>query len=135
MPLLDGICGMMGVRKWARNGHSALGLYPSMHTLTHSVHTDRMSGETSGQKWKAEQDRFVLSSEPSTTQNAQIRAWEQRTDHPRFQGSLCSNRLSFTPVALRPSSFPPTTTTPPKLTHLSKLSLKWPVLRYAHPLK
>ena len=138
MPLLDGRCGLMGVRKWPRNVRPVLGLCPIMHTLTHSIHADRTSGEMSGQEWKAEQDRFVPSSEPSVAQNAQIRAWEQRTDHPRFQGSLCSNRLSFAPFALHPSSFPTTTTTPHKLTHLtnlSKPSLKWLALRYVHLLK
>ena len=78
----------------------------------------------------------MSSSEPSVDQNAQIRAWEQRTDHQRFQRSLCSNRLFIAPFALHPSSFPTTTTTPHKLTHLihlTKLSLKWLALRYVHP--
>ena len=109
-----------------------------MHTLTHHVHTDRTSGKTSGQERQTEQDEFAPSSEPSTTKNAQIRAWEQRTDHPRFQPSLRSNRLFFAPFALHPPSFPTTTTTPHKLTHLThpaKLSLKWLALRYVAHLR
>ena len=135
MPFLDGRCGTVTIRKWARSVHPALGLCPIVHTLAHSIHMSHKSGGMSGWEWKTEQDGFVSSSEPSATQNAQIRAWEQRTDHPRFQRSLCSNRLFLTPFALHPSSFPTTTTTPHKLTHLphfAKLSLKWLVLRYVH---
>jgi hypothetical protein len=136
MPFLDGRRGTAGVRKWARNHHPAFGLCRIMHTLAHTVHMGRTTGEMSGREWEAERDGVVSSSEPSATQNAQIRAWEQRTDHPRFQTSLCSNRLFFVPLALHPSLFPTTTTPPHKLTnltYLAKLSLKWLVPRYVHP--
>ena len=80
--------------------------------------------------------KFASSSEPSKPQNAQIQAWEQRTDHPMFQQSLGSNRLSFAPFTLHPSSSPTTTTTSHKLTHLFYLTkplYKWLVLRYVYP--
>ena len=138
MTFLDGRCWAAGVRKWARNARSALGLGRNMHTPTNTVHTSHTSGKTSGRESCAGLDEFVSSSEPSVHQNAQIRAWEQRTDHPRFQRSLCSNRLCFASFALYPSSLPTTTTTPYKLAHLiylTRLSLKWLALRYVHPLR
>lgn len=138
MAFLDGRCWAAGVRRLARNTRSALGLCRNMHTPTNTVHTNHNSGKTSGWEWCARLDEFVSSSEPSTHQNAQIRAWEQRTDHPRFQRSLCSNRLCFASFALHPSSLPTTTTTHYKLTHLiylTSLSLKWLALRYVYPLR
>ena len=122
-----------GVRIWAQNALPLLGLGYNIHTPTNIVCANRMSGMTSGRGSQTAHDGMRPSSEPSATQNAQIRAWEQRTDHPSFQRSLCSNRLYFAPVALLTSSLPTTTTTPHKLTHLTlltKSSLKWLALRY-----